>query len=145
MKAVEHTSLNFMRVCLIHSRVHNTFVERLRLYVICFALHSLLVCEKNVLCVLGYFIVNYDETNWRNLARLVMSFPPAVRAQLITDSMDLARAGLLDYNIPLQIVTNMATQDREIALVPTIAAFDKLTYLYNMIASTPAFGKFNVS
>lgn len=79
------------------------------------------------------------------LARSVMNFLPVLRAQLITDSMDLARAGLLDYNVPLQIITNMATQDREIALVPMMAAFDKLTYLENMMATTSGFGKFNAS
>ncbi|KAF2886012.1 hypothetical protein ILUMI_20161, partial [Ignelater luminosus] len=55
----------------------------------------------------GYYIVNYDEQNWKALVENIMVFPPVTRVQLISDSMDLARANLLDYDIPLRMLTNI--------------------------------------
>lgn len=73
-----------------------------------------------------------------------MNFPPLIRAQLIGDSMDLARANLLDYDIPLTLIANMAIQDAEIMYIPTSVAFSKLKFLRNKLFDTPAFGLFEV-
>jgi len=48
--------------------------------------------------------VNYDEHNWRQLIDNLMEFTPLTWAQLISDSMDLARANQLDYDIPLRMI-----------------------------------------
>ncbi|EEZ99339.1 aminopeptidase N-like protein [Tribolium castaneum] len=90
----------------------------------------------------GYYIVNYDEANWRSLTRHLMSLPTIIRAQLISDSMDLARANLLDYDIPLKLVQHMALRDKFIMFVPTNVAFKKLEFLSDMLSATPAFGLF---
>ncbi|XP_063912538.1 aminopeptidase N-like isoform X2 [Zophobas morio] len=90
----------------------------------------------------GYFIVNYDEANWKSLTENIMLLPPLIRAQLISDSMDLARANLLDYDIPLKLVQLMALRDKDIMFVPTHVAFKKLEYLSDMLSSTPSFGLF---
>ncbi|KAJ8960401.1 hypothetical protein NQ318_013681, partial [Aromia moschata] len=90
----------------------------------------------------GYFIVNYDERNWRALSKHIMDLPPPIRAQLISDSMDLARANLLDYDIPLRMISTMAVNDQAIMLVPTVMAFDKLKFLSDILSATPVFGLF---
>ncbi|XP_060526874.1 aminopeptidase N-like isoform X2 [Cylas formicarius] len=90
----------------------------------------------------GYYVVNYDEKNWKSLSANIMSLPPLIRAQLISDSMDLARANQLDYSIPLTMIARMAIQDKMIMFVPTTVAFSKLKYLSDILHSTPAFGLF---
>ncbi|VEN41546.1 unnamed protein product [Callosobruchus maculatus] len=90
----------------------------------------------------GYFIVNYDEKNWRALSDNIMNLPPLTRAQLISDSMDLASASLISYDIPLRMIARMATQDKMIMIIPTLATLNKLDFLNNMLYNTPAFGLF---
>ncbi|XP_018579251.1 aminopeptidase N isoform X2 [Anoplophora glabripennis] len=90
----------------------------------------------------GYFIVNYDEKNWKSLIDHIMDLPPIIRAQLISDSMELARANVLDYDIPLRMIARMAVQDRSIMFVPTLIAFKKLKFLSDILSATPAFGHF---
>lgn len=91
----------------------------------------------------GYYIVNYDDKNWLELIDNIDKFPKIIRAQLISDSMDLARANLLDYNIPLRLIARMVLNDHDILFVPTLTALEKLEFLYDMLINTPAFGLFN--
>ncbi|XP_044763232.1 aminopeptidase N-like isoform X2 [Coccinella septempunctata] len=90
----------------------------------------------------GYYMVNYDEQIWRALIKDIMNVPPLTRAQLIGDSMELAKANLLDYDIPLRLIANMAVNDKMIMFVPTLVAFNKLEFLSDMLINTPAFGLF---
>ncbi|RZB41451.1 aminopeptidase N, partial [Asbolus verrucosus] len=90
----------------------------------------------------GYYIVNYDESNWRKLTENIMNFPPLIRGQLISDSMDLARANLLDYDIPLKLLSRMAIRDSAIMFIPITITFKKLEYLSDVLANTPVFGLF---
>lgn len=91
----------------------------------------------------GYYIVNYDEQNWRNLTANIMSFPTIIRAQLISDSMDLARANLLDYDIPLQLISRMVFKDTTIWFVPFLTVLNKFEFLHDKLVNTPCFGLFN--
>lgn len=95
--------------------------------------------------VSGYFIVNYDEKNWMALAYNIMELPPLTRAQLISDSMDLARANVIGYDIPLKMIARMAVQDSNIMIIPTIVALNKLKFLNDILIETPAYGLFEVS
>ncbi|XP_069758954.1 thyrotropin-releasing hormone-degrading ectoenzyme-like [Narcine bancroftii] len=56
----------------------------------------------------GYFRVNYDLRNWRLLIEQLMIKPKVIsvgnRAGLIDDAFNLARAGYLPQNIPLEII-----------------------------------------
>ncbi|CAH1155226.1 unnamed protein product [Phaedon cochleariae] len=90
----------------------------------------------------GYFIVNYDEKNWLSLVDHVMDLPPSVRAQLIADSTELARANLLSYHVPLKLIAKMAVLDEGIMFVPTWVALEKLKFLSDILSATPAFGLF---
>ncbi|KAF5281438.1 hypothetical protein FQA39_LY17792 [Lamprigera yunnana] len=90
----------------------------------------------------GYYIVNYDENNWKRLTENVIVFPPTTRVQLISNAMDLARANMLDYDIPLKMLTNLAVQDKDISFVAHRAAFDKVSYIYNMLVNSSIYKKF---
>lgn len=92
----------------------------------------------------GYFIVNYDESNWRELMKEFNSFPPVIRGQLVSDSMLLAKAGLLDYSIPLNFVKIVGLYDKNVTLVPIKLALDHLEYLKVMLQNTPSYGQFEV-
>lgn len=73
-----------------------------------------------------------------------MEFPALIRAQLISDSMDLARANLLSYDIPLKMIAKMAVRDESIMLIPTIISLNKMQFLSDILSDTPAFGLFEV-
>lgn len=90
-------------------------------------------------------MVNYDEKIWYALISDIMNVPPLTRAQLIGDSMELAKANLLDYDIPLRLIANMAVNDKMIMFIPTLVAFNKLEFLSDMLINTPAFGLFEVN
>ncbi|GLV42080.1 Suppressor of ER stress-induced death [Carabus blaptoides fortunei] len=89
----------------------------------------------------GYYRVNYDMENWKMLGINMHQFPHVVRAQLIDDSMNLARAGLLDYEIPFSIVIEAFRDPTYISLT---AALRNLRYIDNMLATTPIYGKFKL-
>lgn len=97
------------------------------------------------ICSLGYYIVNYDEDNWKSLLSSIDVLPPNTAAQLIGDSMDLARANLLDYNIPLLLTARAIKEDKLIMKLPFTTAFDRLSYLEDMLYTTSAYEKFRVS
>lgn len=73
-----------------------------------------------------------------------MVFPPSIRTQLISDSMDLARANLLQYNIPLTLISYVVTRDMDITFVPYLTALEKLEFLDHMLFSTAAYEQFRV-
>lgn len=93
---------------------------------------------------LGYYIVNYDEDNWKSIISSVDTLPANTAAQLIGDSMDLARANLLDYNIPLSLIERAIRSDRLIMKLPFTTALDRLGYLEDMLYTTSAYEKFQV-
>ncbi|CAH0553257.1 unnamed protein product, partial [Brassicogethes aeneus] len=90
----------------------------------------------------GYYIVNYDERNWRSIIENIMHFPPLTRAQLISDAMDLARASLLDYDIPLRLLSKMAVEDASVMFIPTMVSLNKLKFFNNILSNTPIYGLF---
>ncbi|KAK9737676.1 Peptidase M1 N-terminal domain [Popillia japonica] len=88
----------------------------------------------------NYYIVNYDEKNWKALSDMIMYLPPVIRAQLVGDSMNLARAGIIDYSIPLNLIKVIGAHDRDIIFVPLELIFSETDFLYNILFNTPAFG-----
>lgn len=76
----------------------------------------------------GYYRVNYDTYNWIQLIKHLKNddlkyIPPVDRAVLIDNSLLLARAGQLDYEIPLELLQYLA---RETDYIPWFAAVDNL-------------------
>ncbi|MGH0181405.1 UNVERIFIED_CONTAM: hypothetical protein FKN15_007009 [Acipenser sinensis] len=93
----------------------------------------------------GYFRVNYDLRNWRLLIEQLMRNPEVIsvgnRAGLIDDVFNLARAGYLPQNIPLEIVRYLS-QEKE--FLPWHAASRVLYHLDKLLDRTEEYSIFSV-
>ncbi|XP_065349188.1 aminopeptidase Ey-like [Cloeon dipterum] len=89
--------------------------------------------------------INYDLKNWELLSTALRTeknhggIPGLNRAQLIDDALDLARAGLLEYNSALNLLRYLR-QERE--YLPWRAAFSNLAYFTRMTRRGAGFGPF---
>lgn len=95
----------------------------------------------------GFYRVNYDENNWMNIIEALRSdelesIHRINRAQLIDDSFNLARAGELNYDTPLNLIQYLS---KEKDFIPWDSANAALNYLNIMLTGNPIYGKFNVS
>lgn len=63
---------------------------------------------------LGFYRVNYDDTNWRRLTSSIKSqrdaFSSQTIAQLIDDSLSFARDAFLSYSTVLDLVENLRNE-----------------------------------
>ncbi|BES97198.1 aminopeptidase [Nesidiocoris tenuis] len=93
----------------------------------------------------GFYRVNYDERNWQLIINQLrdrdrfMNIGELNRAQLIDDSLQLARAGLLNYSIALNLTTYLS---EELAYLPWEAALPGLGFLNTMLKKMPIYDKF---
>lgn len=78
----------------------------------------------------GFYRVNYDENNWLTLIEHLKNSSADVnvlnRAQLIDDSFNLARAGQLNYTIPLSLLKYL---ENETDVIPWFSAMKSLDYV----------------
>ncbi|MBN3324836.1 TRHDE protein, partial [Atractosteus spatula] len=92
----------------------------------------------------GYFRVNYDLQNWRLLIEQLMRNPEVIsvgnRAGLIDDVFNLARAGYLPQNIPLEIICYLP-QEKE--FLPWHAASRSLYHLDKLLDRTEEYSIFS--
>jgi aminopeptidase N len=95
---------------------------------------------------MGYFRVNYDKENWnRIIDQLKVDhtvFSTTERAGLIFDSFTLARAGYVDYIIPLQLASYLV---KETEYVPWKSYFKSITYIDNLLSLSTCYGLFQVT
>lgn len=89
----------------------------------------------------GYYRVNYDYKSWIALHRNYDNLPEIVIAQIIDDSLNLARAEIVSYDIPLTFLLKLRAQD----VLPWAAASSGIKYLTNMLSREPAYEHFRVS
>ncbi|XP_059809077.1 aminopeptidase N-like isoform X2 [Hypanus sabinus] len=91
--------------------------------------------------VVGYYRVNYDERNWKNLIKQLETnhkvIPVLNRAQIIDDSFNLARAEYRNTTSALE-TTRYLTKERE--YIPWEAALNNLAYLRVMLDRSDVFG-----
>lgn len=88
----------------------------------------------------GYYLVNYDETNWKMLsAELNGASPSAIpassRAQLLHDALALARGGRVGYAVALPFLRALK-REREAA--PWKAGVEALAFLRDRLTNTAA-------
>ncbi|XP_067110844.1 LOW QUALITY PROTEIN: thyrotropin-releasing hormone-degrading ectoenzyme-like [Osmerus mordax] len=92
----------------------------------------------------GYFRVNYDLHNWMLLIGQLMTNPEMIsvgnRAGLIDDVFNLARAGYLPQNVPLQMICYLP-QERE--FLPWHAASRALYQLDKLLDRTEDYSLFS--
>ncbi|XP_055901908.1 aminopeptidase N isoform X2 [Eupeodes corollae] len=88
----------------------------------------------------GYYRVNYDYGSWIELKKKFSSLPSITRAQLLDDSLHLAQAEYLTYDIPLTFLTEMYTAtDDELFWA---ASQQGLNYITFMLHREPAYETF---
>ncbi|EFX67103.1 hypothetical protein DAPPUDRAFT_203789 [Daphnia pulex] len=89
----------------------------------------------------GYYRVNYDAHNWKLIGQQLMTNHTAIsvinRAQIMNDALNLARAGLLDYETPLNLTEYL---EREEEFLPWESTLTALSYLNSMMQRTPGYG-----
>lgn len=84
----------------------------------------------------GFYRVNYDNTNWGLLSKYLrnsdkfMKIAPANRAQLIDDSLNLARSGYLSYTVALDMTLYLK---HETEYIPWRAAISCLNFIDSML------------
>ncbi|CAL1295996.1 unnamed protein product [Larinioides sclopetarius] len=90
----------------------------------------------------GYYRVNYDEHNWKLLIQQFQNDHEKInavnRAQIIDDSLDLARAGQLNYHIALNTTLYLKKEDD---YVPWKAALHGFSFIDSMICRSAIYGK----
>lgn len=90
----------------------------------------------------GYYRVNYDYDSWVILSRSFDEFPSVIRAQLVDDALNLARAEILSYDIPLTFLLRLGGHTD---VLPWAATEKSIQYLTYMINREPAYEHFRVS
>ncbi|XP_066603299.1 aminopeptidase N-like isoform X2 [Prorops nasuta] len=92
----------------------------------------------------GFYRVNYDDTNWWLLVAALEknheSFPPETRASLIDDVFSLAAAGLVKYEIAMNVINYMPLKERHYA--PWAVLMYQLHKLNLIMYDTYAYGDF---
>jgi aminopeptidase N len=90
--------------------------------------------------------VNYDETNWNLIISVLLSNHQKIslinRAQLLDDSLNIARVNALPYAVSLGL-TQYLTKEQD--YIPWVSALNGLSYLDLMYIRTMGYEDFKVS
>lgn len=90
--------------------------------------------------------VNYDLNNWNSLISLLKSEPETLssvsRAQLLDDAFHLARTGLLNYTVALDMTQYL--QENEQHPIPWATALRNIADLDLLLRKTSNYGEFQV-
>ncbi len=93
----------------------------------------------------GYYRVNYDATNWNLIVTQLLSDYQQIslinRAQLLDDSLNVARINALPYAVPLSLAQYL-TAERE--YIPWTSGLNGLSYLDLMYIRTAGYGDLKV-
>lgn len=91
----------------------------------------------------GFYKVNYDANNWKLISEQLKKDHTVIhslnRAQLIDDSLDLARSGHLEYTTTLDILDYLKKDED---YIPWTAALDNLGYVSSQLERTSAYGSY---
>lgn len=78
----------------------------------------------------GFYRVNYDTDNWNALIKQLNEAHDEIhvlnRAQLIDDAFNLARAGHLDYSVPLSLSKYLKKENNA---TPWYSAINSFSYI----------------
>lgn len=94
-----------------------------------------------------FYLVNYDETNWKRLSNALNSknfekIPPLTRGKLLYDAFTLARFGKLKYSVALSLIKYLEREKDYIALDSFFYVFD---FFYTNFAGLKDFHYLQVS
>lgn len=92
----------------------------------------------------GFYRVNYPPSNWRKIASMLRSTPikdwplsAADRSGLMNDAMSLARAGLLGYDVALEMTSYLQRED---SFIPWQSTYESLYFISSMLVREPEYG-----
>lgn len=88
----------------------------------------------------AYYRVNYDYTSWSYLSRNYSQLPDVIRAKIVDDSLNLARAQLTGYDIPITFLWRMGTTAND--YLSWSAAFNGIEFLTSMLVRDKAYEPF---
>lgn len=94
---------------------------------------------------IGYYRVNYDKSNWKNIIKILNSedytkIHVLNRAQIIDDALTFAFDGVISYDIAFGILGYLI---RETDYIPWYAAMNKLDKLDHILKATDYHGDFH--
>ncbi|XP_046387347.1 aminopeptidase N-like [Ischnura elegans] len=94
----------------------------------------------------GYYRVNYDEHNWKLITNFMLGkdfhkVHPVNRAQLIDDSLNLARGGLLRYSVALNLIRYM---EQETDFIPWYSLYPSLAFLDSRLKYSEEYPRFKM-
>ncbi|KAL7638670.1 UNVERIFIED_CONTAM: hypothetical protein RMT77_011242 [Armadillidium vulgare] len=89
----------------------------------------------------GYYRVNYDDRSWDLIINQLLTdhtvIDPINRAQIIDDTMTLARAGIVPYATAFKVLSYLRNENE---YVPWKAALSGLSFIESMFEQTGGFG-----
>lgn len=88
----------------------------------------------------GYYRVNYDPLSWKSLIFNMDNLPQIARAQLVDDAFNLARANIIEYDVPL--TTGLVLLKIPKDYLSWWAFSDGIQYLSNMVKREAAYESF---
>jgi aminopeptidase N len=93
---------------------------------------------------MGYYRVNYDESNWKKLIEILNSdnyhhIHILNRAQLVDDALTLAFDGFISYDIAFGIVSYLSRETEYFPWHPVVIHFDKID---SILKGTPLRAQF---
>ena len=99
-----------------------------------------------IFAFIGFYRVNYDENNWALLISYLKSdnyakIHPVNRAQLLDDSLNLARAGVLPYGTALKLAEYLV---KELDYIPWYSALTAFSFLNLRLTGTTIHPLFKV-
>ncbi|XP_050434301.1 thyrotropin-releasing hormone-degrading ectoenzyme-like [Adelges cooleyi] len=91
----------------------------------------------------GFYRVNYEEENWLALIEQLKNAPDVIhvlnRAHLVDDSFNLARAGRLNYTVPLELTNYL---DKENDVIPWYSVMNSFNYILDRMRRSPLYFEF---
>ena len=94
----------------------------------------------------GFYRVNYNVDNWIRITNALKNNPNVfnskTRAQLFDDSLSLAKDGFLSYDIALDMIMNLASEE---SFLPWSAATKILLDLNNFLVALDIYPNFQVN
>lgn len=88
----------------------------------------------------GFYRVNYDDRNWGLLEKTLKSdrnlINPVNRGQIINDAMNLAKVGILRYDVALPTTLYLDSED---SFAPWATAIDEFDYLNLMMQRSSSY------
>jgi len=98
-------------------------------------------------CITAFYRVLYNEENYKLLTDYLNSenhnkIHILNKAQLLDDSLNLARAGVLNYSIALDLTTYLVN---ETDFIPWVSYFTALKFLNSRLTGTKDYDNFKVT